>query len=155
VAGYTENNIVVLRDYDTVVDLTNQIELWPRLFTEYAAAEVLERDGDVVVFRLTTHPEENRPSRTWTSRRRLDRAAGEAIAERLPPCFPFSSMKIRWTYERLPQGVGVVMTWIQEFEVDPKCPWNTEQMESFLNRNTRVQMKSVKKAVESWPGTST
>ena len=35
----------------------NDIERWPELFTEYASAEILERDGDTVRFRLTTHPD--------------------------------------------------------------------------------------------------
>ncbi|HET9959533.1 MAG TPA: SRPBCC family protein [Polyangiaceae bacterium] len=151
-AGHTENTIVVLRDYETVLDVSNRVELWPVLFTEYSKAEVLERVGDEILFRLTTHPEDGRPARTWTSRRKVDRAAGVATAERLDPTFPFAYMKIRWVYERLPKEVGVVMTWIQDFEVHADCPWSEERMESFLNRNTRVQMASVKRGLESWSG---
>ena len=151
-AGYTENSIVVLRDLDTVFDLTNRVELWTQLFTEYERAEVLERNGDELLFRLTTFPEGGRPSRTWVSRRVIDRARLRADAERLEPAFPFKSMKIHWTYEPLPKDVGVVMTWIQEFEVHPECPYTNEQMESFLNRNTRAQMRSVKSKVEVWKG---
>jgi len=143
---------VVLRDFATVFDVSNRIELWTQLFTEYARAEVVERNGDTILFRLTTHPEDGRPARTWTSRRTLDRAARVATAERLEPAFPFRYMKIRWVYEELPREVGVVMTWIQEFEVHPDCPWSEEQMENFLNRNTRVQMAAVKRGIEAWNG---
>ena len=148
--GHTENTIVVLRDYDTVFDLTNQIELWPQLFTEYEKAEVIERQGNEVLFSLTTYPEGERPSRTWVSRRIIDKENGQATAERVEKAFPFQEMKIHWTYERLPQDIGVVMTWIQKFEVHPDCQWSTEQMEAFLNRNTRVQMRAIKERVEAW-----
>ena len=148
--GHTENSIVVLRDVDTVFDLTNDIALWTELFTEYEESEVIERHGDTVVFRLKTFADNDRPSRQWTSRRRIDKAGLRADAERLTPTFPFAFMKIRWTYEVLPRDVGVVMTWIQDFEVHPDCPFSNEQMESFLNRNTRLQMRSVKERVEAW-----
>lgn len=148
--GFTHNSIVVLRDFSTVFDLTNRIDLWPQLFTEYRAAEILERNGDELLFRLTTFPEGERPSRSWTSRRWIDRANRRATAERLAPAFPFASMRITWTYEPLPQDVGVVMTWMQEFEVHPDAKFSNEQMESFLNRNTRAQMQAVKAAVERW-----
>jgi aromatase len=149
--GYTENNIVVLRDFNTVFDLTNDIELWPQLFTEYEKAEVLERNGNEVLFSLTTYPEGDRPSRTWVSRRLIDKPGKQATAERVEKAFPFKDMKIHWTYEELPQGVGVVMTWMQKFEIHDECKWTTEQMESFLNRNTRVQMRAIKEKVEAWP----
>lgn len=152
--GYTENTIVILRDFDTVFDLTNTIELWPQLFTEYEKAEVLERNGNEVLFSLTTYPEGERPSRTWVSRRIIDKPGKQATAERVEKAFPFKDMKIHWTYEELPQGVGVVMTWIQKFEVHDDCKWTTEQMESFLNGNTRTQMRAIKEKVEAWPAKS-
>ncbi len=149
-AGYTQNSIVILRDFDTVFDLTNTIELWTELFTEYSKAEVLERHGNEVIFSLTTFPEGERPARTWTSRRIIDKPGRQATAERIEKAFPFKDMKIHWTYEELPQGVGVVMTWMQTFEVHDECKWTTEQMESFLNRNTRTQMQAIKQKVEAW-----
>ena len=143
-----ENSIVLLRDFDTVFELTNSIELWPRLFSEYEKAEVLERTGNEVLFRLTTFAEGDRPARTWTSRRLIDKPNKQATAERLEPTFPFKYMHICWTYEELPQSAGTSMTWVQEFEVHHQCPWTDEQMESFLNHNTRVQMQEVKQKIE-------
>ena len=148
--GYTENSIVILRDFDTVFDLTNTIELWTELFTEYSKSEVLERNGNEVIFSLTTFPEGDRPSRTWTSRRIIDKPGRQATAERIEKAFPFKDMKIHWTYEELPKNVGVVMKWMQTFEVHDDCKWTHEQMESFLNRNTRTQMKAIKEKVEDW-----
>jgi aromatase len=148
--GYTENSIVILRDFDTVFDLTNTIELWPQLFTEYQKVEVLEHKGNEIVFSLTTYPEGERPSRTWVSRRIIDKPGRQATAERIEKAFPFKDMKIHWTYEELPKGVGVVMTWMQTFEVHDACKWTNEQMESFLNKNTRTQMQAIKQKVEAW-----
>ncbi|PRZ12690.1 polyketide cyclase/dehydrase/lipid transport protein [Laceyella sediminis] len=94
-----ENSIIVERDFDTTFDLTNDIELWTKLFTEYKEAKVLEKNGNEVLFQLTTYPEGERPSRTWVSRRIIDKENKQATAERLDPKFPFKYMNIRWSYE--------------------------------------------------------
>lgn len=149
-SGYTENKILILKDFDYVFDLTNQIEAWPKLFTEYQSSEVLEKTDDEILFRLTTFASEDRPSRTWISKRWPKKQEGIVTAQRLSPTFPFAHMNIRWEYERLPSDQSVLMTWVQEFEVHPECKFSTTEMESFLNRNTREQMRAVKKAVENW-----
>jgi aromatase len=59
VAGHTENSITIDAPLDLVWDVTNDIENWPQLFSEYASLEVLSRDGDTTKFRLTMHPDEN------------------------------------------------------------------------------------------------
>jgi aromatase len=147
--GYTQNSIVILKDFDTVFDLTNDIELWPQLFTEYEKAEVLDRNGNDITFSLTTFPEGDRPSRTWVSHRVIDKPGKQAMAERVKQSFPFKEMKIYWSYEQLPQNVGTVMTWVQKFEPTEECEWSSEKLEAFLNRNTRVQMQSIKEKIES------
>lgn len=148
--GYTHNTIVILKDFGTVFDLTNDIELWPQLFTEYQDAQVLERKGNEVTFQLTTFPEGDRPSRTWVSTRIIDKPGKKAEAQRVKQAFPFKVMKIYWTYEELPKNVGTVMTWIQKFEPTEDCEWSVEKLEAFLNRNTRVQMQVIKERVETW-----
>ena len=148
--GYTENQIVIFRDFKHVFELTNRIDLWTKLFTEYQSAEVLSQQDNVITFRLTTFPEGSRPSRTWTSVRTIMPEKRQAIAKRLDPTFPFEHMDIQWLYEELPNKDGVIMTWIQSFQVHPECPFSNEQMESFLNANTRKQMRAVKTNVERW-----
>jgi aromatase len=149
--GYTQNTVVILRDFDTVFDLTNDIELWPQLFTEYKEAKVLERDGNKVTFELTTYPEGDRPSRTWVSTRIIDKPGKKAEAQRVKQAFPFKTMRIYWTYEALPQDVGTVMTWIQKFEPTEDCEWSVEKLQAFLNNNTLLQMQAIKERVEAWP----
>jgi aromatase len=146
--GYTENSILILEDFDTVFDLTNAVEIWDQLFTEYQKVEILERNKDEIIFTLTTYPNGDRPSRSWTSRRIIDKKGKIANAVREENSFPFKTMNIQWKYEELPQNVGVVMTWIQNFELHKDCKWSVEELESFLNRNTREQMKSIKHKIE-------
>jgi aromatase len=146
--GYTENSIVVFTDLKRVFDWTNQIELWPKLFTEYERVEILNKQENEITFRLTMYPEGDKPAKSWISRRLIDHIDKTASAERLDPVYPFKFMKIRWTYEELPLQMGTIMTWIQQFEVDSRCPWTQAEMESYLNSNTRIQMKAVKQALE-------
>ncbi len=54
-AGHADNAISINAPIDLVWDITNDVESWPRLFIEYAAVEILERNGNTVRFRLTLH----------------------------------------------------------------------------------------------------
>jgi len=141
--GYIENNIVVLGDVKEIFQLTNDIERWPELFTEYENVQILERNDKGILFKLTTID-----GKSWTSRRVTKEQLMVAEAFRIHPKFPFLDMNIIWKYEKLPQNIGVVMTWIQKFDVDPGCGHDIYDMESYLNRSSRKQMKAVKQNVE-------
>ncbi|AWD68591.1 MULTISPECIES: SRPBCC family protein [Priestia] len=145
--GYTKNSIHIKQDFDTVFDKTNDINNWTNLFTEYQESKVLKREKNEILFQLSTFPEKNKPSRTWISRRIIDKENKEATAERLDPKFPFKFMHIHWTYNIISDN-EVEMTWVQKFQVDSKCPLSEEEMETFLNENTKVQMKSIKSKLE-------
>ena len=56
------------RPLDLVWDMTNDLENWPQLFSEYASVEILSREGDKTTFRLTMHPDENGKVWSWVSR---------------------------------------------------------------------------------------
>lgn len=142
--GYTENSIVVYGKPMEIFKLTNEIKKWPELFTEYKEVEVLNIAENIVTFKLTTLE-----GNSWVSERKIDEEHMLATAKRLYPMFPFKETYITWQYEELPQDLGVVMTWIQEFDVDPQCGHDIYDMESYLNRTTRTQMKAVKRKVES------
>lgn len=148
--GYTENRIVIFRDFDHVFQLTNRIDLWPKLFSEYQSAEILKKEENTIQFRLVTFPDEGRPSRSWVSTRVIMPEERRAIADREENSFPFTKMHIEWEYEELPNKDGVILTWMQSFIVHADCQFSAVQMESFLNRNTRSQMKLVKTNVEQW-----
>ncbi|MFH8349817.1 SRPBCC family protein [Streptomyces sp. NPDC018045] len=145
-SGHTDNHIVIDAPMGLVWRMTNDVPGWPGLFSEYAAAEVLERDGDTVLFRLTMHPDENGRVWSWVSRRTADAAARTVRAERVETG-PFAYMKIFWEYTQ--ETGGVRMRWVQDFRMKPEAPVTDEQMTERLNRNTPVQMNLIKEKVEA------
>src|SRR6266511_3886860 len=71
-AAHTENEIVIAAPMELVWEMTNDVASWPSLFSEYSAAQILERDGETVRFRLTMHPDENGDVWSWVSERTPD-----------------------------------------------------------------------------------
>jgi aromatase len=144
-AGHTDNEIVIGAPLAFVWEVTNDVEGWPDLFSEYAAAEILERDGDSITFRLTMHPDENGQVWSWVSKRTPDSARHVVRAYRVETG-PFEYMNIEWTYT--PVESGTCMRWVQDFQMKPTAPVDDEQMTANLNRNTKVQMQIIKEKVE-------
>lgn len=145
-SGHTDNEIVINAPIDLVWDMTNDIESWPTLFSEYSAAEVLERRGDTVVFRLALHPDENGKVWDWVSERTADVEARTTRSARVQTG-PFKYMFLFWEYVQTDEGVR--MRWIQDFEMKPQAPLNDQQMTDRLNTNTVVQMKLIKEKIEA------
>ncbi|MFJ1549205.1 SRPBCC family protein [Streptomyces sp. NPDC088246] len=144
-SGHTENEITIAAPLDLVWDVTNDLENWPRLFSEYAAVEVIERDGDSTTFRLTMHPDENDKVWSWVSERTVDRAARTVRARRVEPG-PFQHMNIRWEYSEVPGGTK--MRWSQEFAMRPDAPVDDAWMTDNINRNSKVQMELIRDKIE-------
>lgn len=144
-SGHTENEIVIDAPMELVWERTNDVERWPELFSEYASAEVLERDGDRVLFRLTMHPDPAGKVWSWVSERVADQATRTVTARRVETG-PFERMHIRWTYEQL--DTGVRMRWTQDFAMKPDAPVDDEAMTKRINDNSRVQMELIKRKVE-------
>jgi aromatase len=145
-AGHTEHSIVIDAPLPLVWEITNDVAGWPELFTEYAKAEILERDGDAVTFRLTMHPDEEGRVWSWVSRREADVRRREVRAHRVETG-PFEYMKIHWTYREEPGGVR--MTWTQDFQMKPGAPADDRQMTERLDRNSPVQLEVIKEKVEA------
>jgi aromatase len=149
VAGHTENSILVAAPLELVWDMTNDVEAWPGLFDEYAAAEVLERRGDTVRFRLVMHPDEQGRVWSWVSERTPDPATRTVRAHRVETG-PFKYMSIFWEY--LPDSGGVLMRWVQDFEMKPGAPLDDDGMTQRLNVNSPKQLRLVKGKVEAAAG---
>ncbi|MCQ6552033.1 SRPBCC family protein [Streptomyces sp. C10-9-1] len=145
-SGHTENEILIDAPLDLVWEVTNDVDHWPQLFTEYASVEVLERDGDRTVFRLTMYPDENGKVWSWVSEREADRAALTVRARRVETG-PFQYMNIRWTYAETPEG-AVRMHWTQDFAMKPDAPVDDEWMTENINRNSKVQMGLIRDRIE-------
>ncbi|MFE7531110.1 SRPBCC family protein [Kitasatospora sp. NPDC057542] len=143
--GHTDNEIVIAAPLDLAWEITNDLENWPQLFSEYASVEVLDRQGDLVRFRLTMHPDENGQVWSWVSERETDRDALSVRARRVEPG-PFEFMEIRWEYTEVPAGTK--MRWIQDFAMKPTAPVDTAGMVKHINRNSKVQMQLIREKVE-------
>ncbi|KOV66797.1 polyketide cyclase [Streptomyces sp. NRRL WC-3618] len=145
VSGHTENTITIDAPFDLVWDITNDIENWPRLFTEYSSLEVLSRDGDTTAFRLTMYPDDNGKVWSWVSERTVDRANRTVRARRVETG-PFAHMNILWEYTELPGGTQ--MRWTQDFAMKPDAPVDDEWMTDNINRNSRTQMALIRDRIE-------
>jgi aromatase len=143
--GHTENSVVINAPLDLVWQVTNDLENWPSLFSEYASVEVLERAGDRTRFRLTMHPDENGKVWSWVSERETDRAAQTVQARRVEPG-PFEYMDIKWEYSEVPEGTS--MRWIQDFAMKPTAPVDDEGMTQRINHNSRIQMDLIREKIE-------
>jgi aromatase len=151
VSGHTDNEIVVAAPMDLLWERTNDVENWPDLFSEYASAEVLEREGDRVLFRLTMHPDQNGQVWSWVSERVADPVT-RTVAARRVETGPFERMDIRWTYEEVEGGVR--MRWVQDFAMKPTAPIDDDAMTRRINGNSRTQMALIKRKVEEFACTA-
>lgn len=145
-AAHTENTILIDAPFSLVWDVTNDVAGWPELFSEYAAAEIIEETPGRVVFRLTMKPDDEGNSWSWVSERLPDREARTVTARRIETG-PFEYMNIRWTYAEEPGGVR--MTWVQDFQMKPGAPVDDAWMKGNIDRNSKVQMALIKEKIEA------
>lgn len=146
-AGHTDNEITIAAPLDLVWEITNDIENWPRLFSEYASAEVLDREGDRTRFRLTMHPDDEGRVWSWVSERVVDRTARTVRAHRVEPG-PFQYMKIYWEYAETLAPKGTRMRWVQDFAMKPDAPVDDAGMTEIINTNSRTQMALIRDKTE-------
>ena len=141
--GHTRNSIVINAPYGLTFDISNDIPRWTELFgSEYSKAEILERQGDEITFRLTD--DENK---SWVSKRWLYKDLKFAYASRHEPMFPFRYMKIMWLYNETPEGVEMI--WIQDFALDPKfTKFSEAQIEGFINKHSQDNLQIFKRIIE-------
>ncbi|MEA3328705.1 MAG: SRPBCC family protein [Candidatus Omnitrophota bacterium] len=141
--GHTNNSILINAPYDKVFDISNDIERWTELFgEEYKEAKILKREGNKLTFCLTDNE-----NRSWQSFRLLFKEHYFAYAQKLPPEFPFKYMKIIWLYTL--KSEGVLMTWIQDFEMDEKAKFNDSQVEEMINKHSRENLNIFKRIIEN------
>lgn len=140
--GHTCNSIIIKAPYHVVFEKSNDIPRWTELFGgEYKNAQILEKEGNKITFRLTDNE-----GKSWESFRLLFEADHFAYAERQDPKFPFEYMKIIWLYTPKPEGIE--MTWIQHFHMDAKARFTDEQVEGFINKHSQDNLKIFKEIIE-------
>ena len=143
----TDNSVVIDAPLELVWERMNDVEKWPDLFSEYAKAEVLEREGDTIRFQLTTHPDPDYDGQVWTwvSERTVDPATHSVKAHRIETG-PFDHMNIEWYFE--PVEGGTRMRWVQEFSMKPSAPASDDEAEEYINRNTKEQMEVIRERLQ-------
>ncbi|GAA2102385.1 SRPBCC family protein [Actinomadura alba] len=144
-AGHTDNSIIIDAPMGLVWDMTNDVESWPRLFSEYASAEIVAREGATVRFRLALHPDENGKVWSWVSERTPDPLTHTVRAHRVETGV-FRYMNLFWQYEQVASGVR--MRWVQDFAMRDDAPLDDAGMTDRLNHNTAIQMERIKRLVE-------
>ena len=144
-AGQTDNAIVIKAPFDLVWDMTNDIESWPVLFSEYADAEVIGRTGDAVTFRLTMYPDPQGRVWSWVSERVPSRAEKVVRARRIETGV-FKYMNLFWEYTEVDGGVR--LRWVQDFELRAGAHTDDAGMTEHLDRTTRHQQARIREAVE-------
>ena len=145
-SGHTDNAVVIDAPMDLVWEMTNDVESWPRLFGEYASAEILHREGPMVRFRLATHPDAEGRVWSWVSERTPDPETRTVRAHRVETG-PFEYMNLRWEYRSLDSGVE--MRWTQDFRMKPDAHIDDAGMTEHLNRVTKANMARIKNTVET------
>lgn len=150
--GYIRNAVLIHASIEDVFRLTNNVRMWPELFTEYASSEVLEETDNSVTFRLTTHPDESGTQWSWIATRWTDAERKSTRSERDPSSGPFKQMTIRWWYDSVGDK-DTVMTWEQEFTMKPEAPFTDEHATKHLNSQTHIQQRVIKERVEQKCGT--
>ena len=150
-AAHTDNAVDVKAPLEFVWERMMDVESWPTLFSEYAKAEIVERDGDTIQFRLTTHPDPDYEGKVWSwvSERIADPKSHSSKSRRIETG-PFQYMTIEWFFEEIPDGTR--MRWVQDFSMNPGAPSNDEQAEEYMNKNTKVQMQVIKERLETEAG---
>jgi hypothetical protein len=144
VKGYVENQITILGDCEKIFEYTNDVLNWSELFDEYETVKVLLKTENEVTFTLR-----HKNGNEWTSKRITNRSKMKVRGKRMTSMFPFSKMDIYWFYEKLPSEIGCTMCWIQIFNLDESfAEHEVYRMESFLNKNTRKEMKRIKNILE-------
>jgi aromatase len=149
--AHTDNEVVIEAPLELVWEKLNDVENWPNLFSEYANAEILEREGNTVRFRLTTHPDPEYDGQVWSwvSERTVDPETHSVKAHRIETG-PFDHMDIEWYFE--PADGGTKMRWVQDFSMKPEAPADDEHAQEYINRNTLEQMRVIKERLEGDAG---
>jgi aromatase len=146
-AAHTDNAILISAPLGYVWEIANDVGSWPKLFPEeYAAAEILERTDNRILFRLSTHPQENGRTYSWVSERVLDPERFTVTSRRVETG-PFLYMHIFQSFEEC--DPGTTLRWVQDFEMAPGAPFTDAQMAERINRNSRTNLVNHKEAIES------
>lgn len=147
--GHTDNSVVIDAPMSLVWKVTNDLEMWPILFAEYASTEVIDGPEGVVRFRLTMHPDAQGRTWSWVSERELDEI-GRTVRARRVETGVFKYMNLFWEYLQTPDGVR--MRWVQDFELKPDAHIDNIGMAEHLDKTTQANQNHIKQFIEKAAG---
>ena len=145
----TDNAVVIEEPLDEVWERMNDLENWTNLFSEYASVEILEREGNTVKFRLTTHPDPEYDGQVWSwvSERTIDpdNYTDEVAPDRDRPVRVHEHrVVLRGRGRRHDDALGSGL-----LDEAGRRPRTTSRREEYLNKNTAEQMKAIKERLEA------
>ena len=139
------SSIIIDAPVSTVFDISNRIDQWPEMVPEYLKAEILDREGRKIWFRLTGND-----GSSWVSWRMLYPPV-VAYAERYEPVAPFTYNHLTWAYQSLP-GDRTQMTWDMMFELAEDLKPQEDQWRARMAEHTEANQASMRSYIESATG---
>lgn len=141
----TKCEINVDLDMDNLFTITNDVENWPRLFSNYSKVDILDKSKNYVKFRLY-YKENDGSIVSWISERtwKVTDKEIQVTAKRLDPILPYKYMNIIWKYRYLGKN-KTKMIWEQEFEISDLLPKDKkERLIKHLISSPQNEIKLVK-----------
>lgn len=138
-------SVVINAPMELVWEKTNDVAAWPDLYREYAKVEILQREGDLLRFRLTMHPDDSGKAHIWSAERVLD-VANRTVRSKGLESHAFESMDMEWRYTEVDGGVE--MTWSQEFHLFDRIPVPDEAMAARIGQTANAQLAHLKELIE-------
>ena len=140
-------SIFIKGDPDEVFALTNDIPRWTELYTNMAAAKVISFEREKRFAKLTFELT-NKEGHTWRAWRILDFADRLVMSRREAPSFPYVFHHLTWSYE--PVDGGTLMTWNDDFEVDPAYPVKNEESLKPMLEHMSESQQNFKRVLEEY-----
>jgi aromatase len=144
-ARSVEHEITVRAAAGDVFRLIAEVRNWPQLFPPTIHVEHL--GGDDEQERIRIWATANGEPKSWTSRRRLDRAAGRIDFRQEVSSPPVAAMGGAWIIE--PAGAGESrVRLLHDYRAVDDDPATLEWIDRAVDRNSRTELAALKESVE-------
>ncbi|MFI5824211.1 aromatase/cyclase [Streptomyces rishiriensis] len=143
---FTEHSVPVAAPADVTYDLIADVTGWPLLFAPTVHAERVSGGDEEERIRLWAMA--GGEVRTWTSHRRLDRAARTVTFRQEVSQPPVAAMGGEWRITSEPDGTCTVDL-LHDFAAVDDDPEGLDWIEQAVDRNSRAELAALKTAAEN------
>jgi len=147
---HTEHSIDIAAPAETVFGLLSDVAGWPQLFTPTIHVEVLEEEsasnGGTDQLLQIWATAQGVP-RTWTSRRRLDPAAGRIVFRQTLPSPPLKWMRGEWRVGSVGAN-DCTVTLLHDYRVVDDDPVGERLVAAAVEHNSTAEMAALKAGAE-------